>query len=286
MPFAIANAMICIPEGTKLGHSSSTKVSRTLLRWMSFIAAMALCKVTGYRKAEVAVRSLEYKVDLVFSNLVWFIKGVETPFPTVAQMRAADTSYVACIAPPPSKADCTNEKYGMFRAYVRWSASPSNTANVLAQLEATFPVAASERSSTPLFRASGDAPLTHSQLDSMLAKSLHFVASTQPDLLSPDHLHRYSWHSFRRGLAMGLRKLKVPDHLIQMYCRWASPRSLEAYALLDMDQYADQIAEAEQQTFKTISGKPDYQLPQIDDDDRHIHMAAMAAQLDMPEDPH
>ena len=30
----------------------------------------------------------------------------------------------------------------------------------------------------------------------------------------------------------------------------------------------------------------DYQLPQIDDDDRHIHMAAMAAQLDMPEDPH
>ena len=286
MPFAIVNAMICIPEGTKLGHSSSTKVSRTLLRWMSFIAAMALCKVTGYRKAEVAVRSLEYKVDLVFSNLVWFIKGVETPFPTVAQMRAADTSYVACIAPPPSKADCTNEKYGMFRAYVRWSASPSNTANVLAQLEATFPVAASERSSTPLFRASGDAPLTHSQLDSMLAKSLRFVASTQPDLLSPDHLHRYSWHSFRRGLAMGLRKLKVPDHLIQMYCRWASPRSLEAYALLDMDQYADQIAEAEQQTFKTISGKPDYQLPQIDDDDRHIHMAAMAAQLDMPEDPH
>ena len=286
MPFAIANAMICIPEGTKLGHSSSTKVSRALLRWMSFIAAMALCKVTGYRKAEVAVRSLEYKVDLVFSNLVWFIKGVETPFPTVAQMRAADTSYVACIAPPPSKADCTNEKYGMFRAYVRWSASPSNTANVLAQLEATFPVAASERSSTPLFRASGDAPLTHSQLDSMLAKSLRFVASTQPDLLSPDHLHRYSWHSFRRGLAMGLRKLKVPDHLIQMYCRWASPRSLEAYALLDMDQYADQIAEAEQQTFKTISGKPDYQLPQIDDDDRHIHMAAMAAQLDMPEDPH
>ena len=85
---------------------------------------------------------------------------------------------------------------------------------------------------------------------------------------------------------MGLRKLKVSDHLIQMYCRWASPRSLEAYALLDMEQYADQIAEAELQTFVTISGKPDYQLPQIDDDDRHIHMAAMAEQLDLPEDPH
>ena len=288
MPFAVTNAMICIPDDTKLGRSSASRVSRLLLRWMSFIAAMALCKVTGYRKAEVAVRSLEFAVDLMFSNVVWFINGVETPFPTVAQMQTPNVSYVLCIAPPPSKADQTNEKYGMFRAYIRWSPSPSNTANVLAQLEAAFPVAGPERSSTPLFRASGDAPLTHSQLDSMLAKSLKYVATTQPDLLSPDHLHRYSWHSFRRGLAMGLRKLKVSDHLIQMYCRWASPRSLEAYALLDMEQYADQIAEAELQTFVTISGKPDYQLPQIDDDDRHIrvHMAAMAEQLDLPEDPH
>ena len=136
------------------------------------------------------------------------------------------------------------------------------------------------RTTTPLFRTSGVVPFTHAQLDSLLAKALKYVAATQPEFLLPEHIHRYSWHSLRRGLASGLRKLKVPDATIRMFCRWASPRSLEAYALLDAEQYSDTIAQAKQQTFQTIAGCPDFGFPQIDDDDRHIDMHALADVLD------
>ena len=273
MPFEVANIMITIPDGVQLGNSRASKVCRAHLLWLSFFAALALCKVTGYRKAEVAVLSVHHAAELFFSNLVWFIAGVEVPFPTTDQMLMADETYIAAVAPPPSKADRTREKYGYFRAYIRWSPSPSNAANVLAKLEAAFPVSAADRSTTPLFRTSGLVPYTHSQLDSMLAKALRHVAATQPGVLK-------LWHSLRRGLASGLRKLKVPDHLIMMCCQWASPQSLEAYALLDSEQYADTIALAEQQTFTTIAGRPDFGFPPIDDDDQHIDMNELANVLD------
>ena len=285
MPYDVTGAMLTIPDGTKLGRSSTTKVNRCLLLWSSFFAAMALCKVTGYRKAEVAVANLSLTADLVFANVIWLIAGVEVPFPTVAQMRAADRTYILCVAPPPSKADRTNEKYGMFRAYIRWSPSSTNTANIMARLEADFPVNPALRRTTPLFRSTEGVPLTHSQLDKMLAQALQYVAETQPTLLKPEHLSRYSWHSFRRGLASALRKLKLPDAIIQAYCRWASPRSLEAYALLDAEEYSAQVAAAELQTFQTVSGKPDYNLPPIDDDNDIIDMVGIAEQLDAPDAP-
>ena len=280
MPFAVTNAMITIPDGTRLGKSTANKVQRAQLRWQSFFAALALCKVTGYRKAEVSVPSVHYAAGLFFSNLVWFIAGVEVPFPTVEQMLMANETYIAAVAPPPAKADRTREKYGYFRAYIRWSPALSNAANALAKLEAAFPVQPAARSTTPLFCTAPMVPFTHAQLDALLAKALQHVASTQPALLNPDHLHRFSWHSLRRGLASGLWKLKAPDAIIQMYCRWASPQSLEAYALLDAEQYSDTLALAEQQTFQTIAGRPDYGFPTIDDDAQHIDMVALAEVLD------
>ena len=65
-----------------------------------------------------------------------------------------------------------------------------------------------------------------------------------------------------------------------VYCRWASPRSLEAYALLDAEQYSDTLALAERQTFPTIAGKPDYGFPVIDDDAEPADMLALAGVLE------
>ena len=75
--------------------------------------------------------------------------------------------------------------------------------------------------------------------------------------------------------------------MLSFRCTVAGPahaRRLEAYALLDAEQYSSQIALAEQQTFRTVAGRPDWDLPIIDDDGDYTAMGDMADQLDAPED--
>ena len=48
-------------------------------------------------------------------------------------------------------------------------------------------------------------------------------------------------HSFRRYLATALLGQKVPADVICALLRWASIKSLQAYALTSVDDYADMI---------------------------------------------
>ena len=48
--------------------------------------------------------------------------------------------------------------------------------------------------------------------------------------MSPEVARRYSWHSFRIGLACALRAAGAPDSVILALCRWKSAAPLRCCA--------------------------------------------------------
>ena len=57
---------------------------------------------------------------------------------------------------------------------------------------------------------------------------------------------RYSWHSFRIGLACALHTAGCSDGHIQLICRWASPESLKIYRRVGCTENAFWCDKAEQ----------------------------------------
>lgn len=250
MPHSITVALISIPEGSAIG---SDTVQWSRLKWRSLACAITACASTGYRKAEIGTQSgVPFgNMHLSRANLFWIIHGVEVYAPSPAQMRKADGGYIACIGPPPSKADFSNKLHGFYPSYMRWRNDPSSAAYQLALLEVDFPIFASKRASTPLFMISPGIPFSLSALDHVLALLLRQVASSHPTILKPEHCTRYSWHSFRRGLASALVKLNVPPEHIQRICRWATPESLKQYGIMDADTYCRWVERVHSTTFQS-----------------------------------
>ena len=152
------------------------------------------------------------------------------------------------------------------------------------QYERKFPVPPRSRRSVPLFGPSLGAVFSHSQLDTTLRHMLQWVAATQPDILDPAHVGRYSWHSFRINLACSLKHLKVEDVDIQRYCRWASSASVNTYGRFDMPEYSDMMEKAAAVHFSGAQASTlRASLPQIDNDHRYA-MFHELAQSELPDD--
>lgn len=244
----IVAGMLSAPDGTRI---SGDTVNWSTLKWRSVAAAIATCDSTGFRKAEIGCSALQ-GCHLMRSSLFWCIAGEEVYVPSTGQMLSPDTSYVACIANPPSKADFSNKLHGFYPSYMRWRSDCTAAAYQLALLELHFPVPAHLRASTPLFQVSFGVPFSLSQLDNIMAGILRWVASVSPEVLRPEHVSRYSWHSFRRGLASRLVKLGVPVEHIQRICRWATPESLKQYGILDIDEYSRLVEQANRTSVQSI----------------------------------
>eukprot|EP00965_Chrysotila_dentata_P186028 6141958-Pleurochrysis_carterae.AAC.1 len=134
------------------------------------------------------------------------------------------------FSPRQSKCDATGEIWGDRPIALAYIDVPGNAANALAHLELAFPVEASVRESVPLLTANNANPLTPSQADNLFASLLL-------DCLSPAEATRYSWHSFRIGLATRLQCAGCPPYLIQALCQWRSPKSLTFYCRVEASIY-------------------------------------------------
>ena len=257
IPWELVNALTSFK-----GYCGSEKVDYHSRKWCSIRAACATCRATGHRKAEIMTNP-EENLLLTFSSLVWYKDGNEVYDPPPGFFDNPDSSLVACLAPNPAKADSDNSFFGFFRSYSRWQPSTSNMAYCLAELERQFPVRGRDRQHTPLFCNSNASGFSQSQLDTIMKKMLTAISVEQPHILKPEHITRYSWHSFRRALATALRRNNVSDSIIQAVCRWKSPQSLRIYAEIDMEQHCELVSSSLQVSFPIVHGNH----PRIDEDD-------------------
>ena len=201
------------------------------------------------------------------SSLKWRIKGRVVSEPTLDQLHALQRGDFAMVVPPPSKADQFGVFFGGRPLYFPFVPnSITNAAHALAQLELKLPVEAGKRRSTPLF-VSDDAftPLAASLADRLLAGLLSAV-------LPPPERVKFSWHSFRIGLACALLAKGAPPELIQAMCRWKSTQSLIIYARLNPETYGSWVMKAHTATVSSIQTA---NLPAFDD----AACAAILAQL-------
>jgi len=83
---------------------------------------------------------------------------------------------------------------------------------------------------------------------------------------------KYSWHSFRIGLACSLLAMGASPDLIQAMCRWKSKESLIIYARLNAEEYGRWVMKAQAASISSVQTR---NLPQVDD----TNMAAVLEQL-------
>jgi hypothetical protein len=225
---------------------------------------------------------------LTRASLVWFVGGnenateiIEPTADDVAMMYSTMLPVTAGVAPPPSKADQTGEKWSNFMSYFRLHHDEANTAWQLLRMERDYPVRARhERKQIPLFGPRmGEAFAPH-QLDQLLKDALQAIAAQHPTVLSADRADRYSWHSFRIGLASRLKASNCDDATIQACCRWATTTSIRLYARMGRMQYADILDAAAAQQVDSVQAATLWKTcPHIDDDHNFEFAARLATDL-------
>ena len=95
--------------------------------------------------------------------------------------------------------------------------------------------------------------------------------------MSKSEASRYSWHSFRIGLACALLAKGARPELTQALCRWKSPESLVIYARLNAEAYGDWVLSA---LSARISSVQTANLPPIDDADCAALPTEVAGELE------
>ena len=115
---------------------------------------------------------------------------------------------------------------------------------------------AERRATTPLFGPEVGEEFTHAEVDA--AFLLLLVVGNG---MSEDAARAYSVHSFRIFCACALLKSNCPRWLIKRLLRWRGDDSIEIYARLNDDEWAEWLAKAaEAQVDSTIVPR----LPTID----------------------
>jgi hypothetical protein len=301
IPYSVVHAILRISTGTVLDGTHTVDLSQ--FKWRSLLALVAVLKISGFRKAEVSLPNQDVKFGLQHlsrANIVWFKQNQinadlcstcttkALTEPTLEDIKSLRPGDIMGISPPPAKADQTGERYGPFMVYVKLTTEPTNAAFQVAQIELAWPAQChSARKSLPLFGPCKGQAFTNSQLDALLPVFLRYVASTT-SLISITDIKRFSWHSFRIALACALRSLtlsgggKVPDSTIQAMVRWATPKSLELYARMSINDYSSLVEEAEKAAFDSHQAARLLQtLPPTDDDSKFIFNEALAKALEL-----
>jgi hypothetical protein len=120
------------------------------------------------------------------------------------------------------------------------------------------PVPSELMRSTPLFSFGPGAgaaarPLRHHCMDAVLKALLR-------TFLDESSAQRYSWHSFRVGLACSLLAAGASEAVILALCRWRSPASLRIYARLNSSTSAAWLDLAGLQQLNSVQAPS---LPQL-----------------------
>ena len=261
--------LLAVPHGVQLGR---WKLDWGSVLGVSLRAMLCTAFSGGFRKAELALPAgAEFDAFCIKrASLSWRIAGVLVAAPSQAQLQGLRRGDFALITPPPSKADHFGTFFGNRPVWLPFVDAPGNAAAALAQLELRVPIAAAERKTSPLFLEAPSSPLGASRADRLLKYLLRQV-------MSKDEAARYSWHSFRIGLACALLAKGARPELIQALCRWKSPESLVIYARLNAETYGDWVLSALQ---ARISSVQTANLPPIDDADCAALLTEVAGELE------
>ena len=124
---------------------------------------------------------------------------------------------------------------------------PLNPARRLRDAELRTPCRGDARATTPLFARPGGVLLTHSYMDPILSSVLEYT-------IGREEAAKYSWHSFRIGLACALRAAGCPPDVVQLICRWMCAESLRIYSLKGISEHAHWISRAEAAPVDAVRG--------------------------------
>ena len=70
----------------------------------------------------------------------------------------------------------------------------------------------------------------------------HPLSSVLEYTIGREEAAKYSWHSFRIGLACALRAAGCPPDVVQLICRWMCAESLRIYSLKGISEHAHWIS--------------------------------------------
>ena len=82
----------------------------------------------------------------------------------------------------------------------------------------------------------------------------HPLSSVLEYTIGREEAAKYSWHSFRIGLACALRAAGCPPDVVQLICRWNCAESLRIYSLKGISEHAHWISCAENAPVDAVRG--------------------------------
>jgi hypothetical protein len=231
--------MLADPEGLDLHNHSAPRLAWR--SWFGLSLAAMLCTAAsgGFRKAELCLDEATVfdAMHMSRASLFWVIGGRLVRCPTTAQLQGLVEGDKAGLLACPAKNDpwgCHFMPHPLFFTFR--AGLVDNTAARLRDMVLGCPVPPELMRSTPLFSFAPGAgaaakPLRHHCMDTVLKALLR-------TFLDEAAAQRYSWHSFRVGLACSLLAAGASETIILALCRWRSPASLRIYARINSDTSA------------------------------------------------
>ncbi len=227
--------LVAASSGVRLPFRDIPVLEKGSWFYLNFQAASALSRGGGFRRAEVSLGPNETfsPKHLSWASMFFIIDGVYLRYPSEEQLCSMRRPDKVGVLAGPCKNDRWGISFGAHPVYLPFDPEdPFCVGTILRNFAQSCRPPLSRLRSTPLFSAtSGYAPLRHRHLDETLGAIL-------ASFLSPEECARYSWHSFRIGLACALMALGASDSQIMALVRWRSTAALRVYCRFEPNDYA------------------------------------------------
>ena len=213
--------------------------------------AIATSSRGGHRKGELVLISGERfnSSHLSWASLFFVISGIIYRYPSASQMSNMKVGDLVGLLPGPCKNDPWGIHFGAHPIYYSFNPKdPSSSGVLLRDMALHCRPLSQHMRSTPLFTTGPSfEPMRHRHLEVvLLALLLSFM--------SAEAARKYSWHSFRIGLACSLLAAGASDAVIMALCRWRSVSAVRIYARLNSDDYSRFIDDAAALDLSSIQG--------------------------------
>ena len=233
----IMRALLRTPNGARRGN---LVLDRDQYYWLAMLACFSTLAEEGSRKDEVAKATEATpfrKGRLTFASLVWKYRGREYRQLTRAQLRTLGPGDGVLLRHGVAKNDAFGSHFAATPSFMAWRPGGERCAcRALAEMELASGVAPQMRAETPLFGPRPGEEFSHSQVE----RALELLLVCGAGVPEAD-LQNYSVHSFRIYVACALLAAKAPRWLIKRMLRWRGDESLEIYARVNDDEWADWI---------------------------------------------
>ena len=227
-------------------------------------AAIALSGFAGFRRAEISTIEGKDFTAMAMSraSLFFIIRSKVVRCPTAGELRSMTEGDKVGILAGPAKNDPLAVHfmpYPIIFGFFPWIRGDPGT--VLRNLALYCPIPPSNLRRTPLFTSSANGdPLGYN----FLAQVLKYLLDT---IFPSEVAAKYSWHSFRIGLACALRAAQAPDWVLLALLRWRSPSSIPGYGRVSFEAAHTWLDLASQQSPSTIQAT---NLPPVEGDPQAV----------------